>query len=336
MTSDAILQTYYGPDVQVVRSTPGAASVAFTATPTGGTAGVALSVQPVVTILDATGQPVVTGPASTSVVSLELAPNAVGAVLQCDGGTTRAAVAGVATFAGCLVSAPGSGLLLTAQAAGLVPATAPLEIAPGAPTITLAAAPPTVTWGTSIAFTLTMAPPAGGAPVAGRAVHVERSADGVDWIPDRDVTTDASGNATWTERPATNGWYRATFAGSPDLGPATSGVPRVLVRQLAVLRPGNGGAVRAVARGTAVSFVATVRPNRPELAPARVQFDVYGLKGTVWTLSRTATVTVDSTGRATLRQVFASFGRWRVRAIALPTPANANSVWSPPEEYLVR
>ncbi len=94
--------------------TAGAASkVAFTTQPSAGTGGTALPTQPVVSVQDASGN-TVTG--STSSVTLALT-SAAGATLTC---TTnpKAAVAGVAAFAGCKVDKAGT-YTLTAAASGL-------------------------------------------------------------------------------------------------------------------------------------------------------------------------------------------------------------------------
>ncbi len=78
--------------------TVGAASrVAFTTEPSNSTGGSAFATQPVVTVQDAGGNTVV---GNTSTVTLALATPG-GATLACTGGLAKAAVAGVATFAGC-------------------------------------------------------------------------------------------------------------------------------------------------------------------------------------------------------------------------------------------
>ena len=45
-------------------------------------------------------------------------------------------------------------------------------------------------------------------------------------------------------RPSDNRYYRATFAGAPDLPPTTSPITRIVVRQISLLRPTNGGKVK--------------------------------------------------------------------------------------------
>ncbi|MFN8630500.1 MAG: hypothetical protein U0838_09340 [Chloroflexota bacterium] len=72
--------------------------------------------QPSIKIVDAFGNTVTS---STATVSLALSGGASGAILACTGGNAKAAVAGVAVFAGCKVDLAGSGYQLTATATGL-------------------------------------------------------------------------------------------------------------------------------------------------------------------------------------------------------------------------
>ncbi len=58
-------------------------------------------------------------PTATTPVTLALAGGPGGAILACTGGLTRAAVAGVAAFAGCKVDQAGTGYTLVASAAGM-------------------------------------------------------------------------------------------------------------------------------------------------------------------------------------------------------------------------
>jgi hypothetical protein len=94
-----------------------AAKLGFTQQPSGGTAGVAWTTQPKVAIQDALGNTVTTSTASVT-LAITSGTGTSGAVLTC---TTnpRAAVSGVATFAGCKIDRAGTGYTLTATAAGL-------------------------------------------------------------------------------------------------------------------------------------------------------------------------------------------------------------------------
>ena len=139
-------------------------------------------------------------------------------------------------------------------------------------------------------------------------------------------------------RPARNLWYRAAFAGGPGLAASGSNVLRVVVRQLAPLRPTNGGRPKFVEGGTpsaTVRFTTTVRPSRPELPRAIVRYVVYELFGDAWRLVAARDIPVDANGLASTVVTFTSPTRWYVRSQALPTTANANSVWSPVELYFV-
>jgi hypothetical protein len=99
--------------------TPAAASkVAFTMQPGGGTSQTAWANQPEVTVQDAFGNTVTT---NTSSVALALTTPG-GASLTCTSSSTKAAVAGIATFAGCKVDKAAS-YTLTATATGLTSAT---------------------------------------------------------------------------------------------------------------------------------------------------------------------------------------------------------------------
>ena len=146
----------------------------------------------------------------------------------------------------------------------------------------------------------------------------------------------SSGFATYVYRPATNTYFRIRFAGAPDLSAGLSNTTRTVVRQIALLRPTNGGLIKSIARNTSITFTTTVRPSRPELAPAVARFAFYRLSGGTWTLVTTRDVVVDALGKATTTYKFTTGGSWYVRSRANPTAYNANSFWSPVERYNVR
>jgi hypothetical protein len=149
------------------------------------------------------------------------------------------------------------------------------------------------------------------------------------------LTADSSGQASFTWTPVTNLWYRAVFAGTPDLSAGTSNQFRVVVRQIALLRPTNSGKVKAIASGTEVTFTTTVRPARPELVRAKVTFTFTLYQHGRLIYSGKRDVYIDSAGLARWTWKFGTWGDWYVRAVANPTPANANSYWSPIERYYV-
>ncbi|MGB4861178.1 MAG: hypothetical protein WBO97_01855, partial [Tepidiformaceae bacterium] len=115
---------------QVFTVTAGASKLAFTTQPGAGIAGAALAAQPIVAIQTAANATVTSD--STTVVTVAL--NGTG-TLTCTGGLTKTATAGVASFAGCSVSAAGTGFTITASATSLTSATSG--------TFDVTAAPPT-------------------------------------------------------------------------------------------------------------------------------------------------------------------------------------------------
>jgi hypothetical protein len=134
----------------------------------------------------------------------------------------------------------------------------------------------------------------------------------------------------------TNLFYRAVFAGTTDLAAGTSNQVRTVVRELALLRPTNNGVTKTISRNTSITFSTTVRPARPELAPAVVSFYLYKQVSGNWTLVTKRNVTIDSAGIARTTFKFTSSGQWYVRSQANPTTYNANSVLTPIERYSVR
>ncbi len=311
-----------------------AAKLGFLTQPTTGNAGQTLSPNITVAIQDAGGNTVTSG--QTANVSLAINPNPSGAVLSCTGGTTMAAANGVATFTGCQIDRAGS-FLLAATASNAVPAatiaaatSAAIVISAVQAVISLFASSPVITWGNSVVFSIQFGPNG-----ANRAFTMQASPDGLNWttIITPVLMTNASGQGSFAYTPIRNYYYRAVFAGAPDLSAAMSNVQRVVVRQIALLRPTNLGAVDHIGVGTTIRFTTTVRPARPELPKTTVSFVVYRLIGRTWTLAATRDVVIDSAGLAAVDVTFSQPGKWYVRSIARPTTVNANSVWSPVERY---
>src|SRR5207253_1948159 len=86
----------------VVINVGAASKVVFTTQPVGGVAeGTNFATQPVVSVEDSFGN-LVTSDTSTVTLSIASGPGA--GVLGCTGGLSKAAVAGVATFAGCQIT----------------------------------------------------------------------------------------------------------------------------------------------------------------------------------------------------------------------------------------
>ncbi len=306
-----------------------ASKLGFTAQPNAGVAAQVFTIQPVVAVQDAGGNTVTTGASSTATVTLAIGSNPGGGTLTCTGGLSRNAVAGVATFAGCSINSAGVGYTLVATSTGLTSATSTaftVTVAGGS--ITLYNSASTITWGRAVSFVIQM-----GANGANKQVILEGARDGKTFGTVANLTTNSLGRATFTYRPPTNRYYRVRFLGTSDLAAGVSNTTRTVVRQISLLRPTNAGAVKLISRNTSITFVATVRPSRPELAPARITFAFYRLVGGTWTLQTKRDVYASAVGLASTTYKFATAGGWYVRSVANPTTYNANSVWSPVERY---
>jgi hypothetical protein len=193
---------------------------------------------------------------------------------------------------------------------------------------------PVILWGQGFTLAVQFPMPGGGA----RSVQLQGTRDGVTWTTITTLTTDANGRASLFYRPVTNLYYKAVFAGTADLAAGTSNQVRTVVRELAVLRPTNFGSTRTINRNTSIAFTTTVRPARPELAPAKVSFYFYRFSSGAYRLVTRRDVLIDSAGLARTTFKFTSSGQWFVRSQANPTPYNANSILTPtpPERYSVR
>lgn len=189
---------------------------------------------------------------------------------------------------------------------------------------------PVILWGQG--FTLGVQFNANG---ANRQFQLQGSRDLITWTTITTLTTDANGRASLFYTPVTNLYYRAVYAGTPDLSAGNSNQVRTVVRQLAILRPTNNGSIRTISRNSSVTFTTTVRPARPELAPAQVSFYLYKRVDGVWTRISTRNVFIDSAGLARTTWKFASPGQYYVRSQANPTAYNANSVMTGLERYNV-
>ena len=311
-----------------------AIQVAFTTQPVNANVAQVFPTSPVVAIKDAGSNTITSGTDSYRSVTLAIGSNPGGGTLTCSSGLTLAAVAGVATFTGCSIDRMGVGYTLIATSSGLTFATSSVfNVTAPAAQITLTPSASVITWAKPVVLTIHFVTLGSLRPFT---LQVTR--DLVTWqtVPTTTtLTTDTYGNATFSYRPATNLWYRVSYAGATDLSAAFSNVPRVVVRQIALLRPTSSGAVRTVARNTSVTFTTTVRPVRADLAPARVTFVFYRLVNGRWTLFAKRDVFINSLGLARYTWKFSTSGAWYVRSIVNPTIANANSVWSQIERYNV-
>jgi hypothetical protein len=274
----------------------------------------ALVPQPVVAIQDAGGTLVTSGTGSTATVTLAIGTNPGGGILTCTGGLSKAAVAGVATFSGCAISAGGNGYTLVASAPGLTSATTlPFNVT-GASTIVITPSAPVINYRSSVTFTIHMT--SLGTP---RVLQLEISRDRTSWSTLTSLSANAAGDATFTYAPTTNFYYRATFAGAPGLGAGSSPAVRVVVRQSVTLRP-NAGVIRLVSRGTRITYTGTVRP-LPLSGQARVTFLIYKRVSGAWLFRTSATVPINGAGVATFSWAWGR-GEWYIRARANATPYN--------------
>jgi len=308
----------------------------FATQPAGAAPGVAFTTQPVVAVRAGPTNTAIHDQATQVTLSIKAGTGAPGAILSCAGGLTKTVVTGLATFAGCSIdraspTSPANPYQLLATAAGLTSATSsPLTV--GAATIlTVTPSATVITWGGTVVLTARF-----GSNGASRTVTLEAARDGVSWAAIATLTTDVGGSASLAYRPATNLYYRAVFLGAPDLAAVSSPTTRVVVRQIALLRPTNRGAIRVIGRGTSITFVTTIRPARPELPAPQATFRLFRRVSGVWLLVSERVVVANSFGQATTTYRFSTRGSWYVRSRANPTPYNANSYWSPVERYDVR
>jgi len=308
------------------------AAVTFVGPPASGAAGTAFLAQPTVAIVDAQGRRVTTGAGSSLAVTLSLASGTPGAILACDGGLTRAAVGGLASFGGCRTDQPGI-YTLRADAATLTGVVSgPFSVvAAGAAPILALTGPSGLTYPAGATFVATFALPAG----AGRSVGLQRSVDGgTTWTTLTTGVTDPSGRAAFSAAPRTTARYRAFFAGTPDatieVSPSLA-VPVSARLTLAASIPSG----RTLARGTKVTLTATARPVGNDVARGRVRFDLYQRIGTSWRRNRTFYVAVDTNGRARAILGLIYPGSWWVRGRIEPTSTNSASAWVAGYRYLV-
>ncbi len=336
----ALLGAMIAPAAAVAAGEP--VTLQFAVQPGDGAAGAPLSRQPVVRVVDVNGNTV---SSSTAVL---LTGSHDQDVFGCLENPVRA-IKGIATFHGCtMFSGPiaGSRIRATAyrvDAAIVEPAWSFLIDVwpPGSPRgpnfLAFDVALPGSTWGGTLQAQLHLRPTADGQDVTGRRIHIQLTDDPYDpasWRTLGDVTTDATGSASFTGyRPVSNHVYRAILDGTPDLRPAISQALRVVVRHRLVVRPTTQGHPRVLTPGTTITFRAIVRPARPETTTARVTWEILRLVDGRWTTSIESSV-ADMDGIASLTWTFTT-GRWIIRARTLPTATNANSAPTY-DAYIVR
>jgi hypothetical protein len=285
----------------------------FSTQPSGATGGTAFTVQPVVAVR--------AGPTNTAThdqvtqVTLSIGTNPGGGTLTCTGGLSKAAVAGLAAFAGCAISTGGTGYTIVASSPGLTSATsAPFNVT-GVTLLVVSPSASVINYPSSVTLFVHIA-----SLGIARIVDLQTSRDLVNWSALTALSANASGDATFTYAPRTNLYYRASFAGAPGLGAGTSLATRVIVRQSVALKP-NGGTIRLVNRGTRITYTATVRP-LPLAGSARVTFLIYKRVNGVWAFRTSATLPANGAGVATFAWTWGR-GEWYIRARANTTAYNA-------------
>ncbi|MFH0751653.1 MAG: S8 family serine peptidase [Chloroflexota bacterium] len=309
------------------------AAAAFVSPPASGTAAGPLLGQPTVAIVDADGRVAATGPGATMEVALGLAANPTGATFTCAGGTTRAAVNGVAAFSGCSVDLAGTGYTIRADVPSLASATsAPFMVAaPGAaPQVSLAVSPATVTFGKAIVGTIGVALPEG----AGVPATFEWSIDLKTWAAAADVVLDPTGTGRASAVPRRHRYWRARTALS-DGSVAVSAAILVRVNATATLASSVPSG-RTITRTTRITLTETIRPVGSDVVRGRARFDLFLQVGTKWVRKRTLYAYASaSTGRARIVTTLPSAGRWWVRSRAESTATNGASIWTSGVKYRV-
>jgi len=197
-------------------------------------------------------------------------------------------------------------------------------------TISLTRSRGMITYGESVTFSVQF-----GAGGATRPFVLEYTSVGVPWTTIANLITNTSGFASTTYTPTRTGYVRARFAGTTDLGAATSTVYIVGVRQTVTLRPTHTGTL-AIANGRSIAFRVVVQPLRLDLAPSMVTFRFYHKVSGLWVITNERHVLTDSSGVARTTFRFGSTGGWDVMAFADRTPYNSVSRFTQREVFLVR
>jgi hypothetical protein len=308
-------------------------SIAFAAPAASGSAGGAFLGQPIVAILDSSGNRVTTGPGASLPVTLSLAANPNGGTVTCGGGLTAAAVAGLARFGGCMIDAAGSGYALRASVPGLADTIgAPFDVsAVGTPPpLTLTASAAAVTYGTSVSFSVLAAPPAG----ANLALDDQTGGGGL-YTSLSASATDVTGVARWSSTPRVSGDYRVV-AVIPSTGTVEVSAPvHVRVNAIAI-GTASIPTGRTISRTTKITFAALIRPIGTLVARGRARFDLFQRTSAGWTRRRIVYANADTNGRARATITLPATGSWWIRARAEPTSTNGASSWTAGFRYTVR
>ena len=312
--------------------------LAFTTQPLGaytgsvptGAVGIAWSIQPVVAVRTLTGATITSD--YTTQVTLSITPgtptSGVAGVLTCAGGNTRTAVAGLATFSGCSISAAGTAYQLraTAVSSTTIPTNTTVDSyaftigGAVASTIRLTTYPSVVTWGDPFTLTIQFSVPGAHAYTVQRLSPIDHG----QYVNILTGTTDSTGKAVKQYSPRFNGTYKIVFAGDATAGAGTSNVTTVNVRNLVLLRPSWTG-TKTVSAGFVETYTATVRPVPSGGLPggvASVSFEFWKITNGTWAKVKAVTVPLSSSGVGSLKYAWITPGQWYIRARTLPNIYN--------------
>ncbi|MEI8334075.1 MAG: Ig-like domain-containing protein [Chloroflexota bacterium] len=296
------------------------ARVKFTTQPAGAllgaappqvTSGTPWAVQPVVTVVNASGQRVASDYATVVSLSIDSSSQWAG-TLFCAGGTSVTVAAGVANYFGCqIIGQTGIYYLRatgqTPQGAILYDISLPISIGQSASSLAMTASRYSLTVGGSVTFTATLA----GNGAASQTLTFQRQQTGdAGWVTIGTAVTNAGGVASFTYAPVFNAKYQSTFAGSGSLQAATSDFDTIGVISRVVLSPGN----KTVNRRTKVTYTATVTPNAG--THGTVTFLIYKKVSGTWVYQGSSTVLQNSAGKASYTRTWSSPGSFYVRARA--------------------
>jgi hypothetical protein len=302
---------------------PTPARARFTTEPLGATlegavpsspSGTPWAVQPVVSILDASGR-LVRGDDET-IVTLSVDGSSVptGGALYCAGGTSLQVLAGVAAFTGCQIVGAGAGYVLRASARSAGGAivhdlSLPFTITAQTSSLELFPSPFTV----APNGPLTLAATLQGSGTAGKTITFQRQGPDEDgWTDIGTSPTNDAGTATLSTTVAYTSRFRAVFGGAGSLAAATSSPDTVAVQARVAIAPTTS----PVKKGTRIVYAAIVRPI--PAAGEMVRFRIERYVAGAWTPFAQRSAPIGAAGIAALPWTWGTVGRWRIAAI-VPT-----------------
>jgi hypothetical protein len=243
--------------------------------------------------------------------------------------TSTTNASGIATASFTVSTTNGTVHTVTATSGAVTGTSANITTSAFPATISLTRSRGMITYGESLQFYVQF-----GTGGANRPFVLEYTSVGVPWTTIANLVTNSSGSASFSYAPTRTGYVRARFAGTADLGAATSLVYIVGVRQTVSLSPHHAGTM-TIGRGTSITFRTTVRPLRADAAPSVVTFRFYRKVGGAWVLAYQRNVATDVSGVARTTFRFGVGGGWYVRAFTPRTPYNSISRFTLREVFLV-